>query len=233
MNNIIKYPAFEFSADAFTNKTISDLTVFLKTTQSDTVKVTLDFPVAFRILTTGSERLNMMKELVETVAMLYGKVNLNGWETENLKNVIIMIGSRIKQIDLICSLKEDRVHFGLSVALPTERGDYISETNEFKFFVSRQQPSDLSCDAVDTLVALVEHGPLWDGDVPSKSGRDKLITAGLAIRVVVKGEDGYTAATYQGRDAYKKEFGTALGGGADTVAEAKANRLTQRVLRNV
>lgn len=86
---------------------------------------------------------------------------------------------------------------------------------------------------IDTLVALVEEGPLWDGDVPSKAGRDALISSGLAVRVVVKGEDGNTAATYAGRDAYKSYFGTSLGGPADTIAEAKASRLARRAINNV
>lgn len=85
---------------------------------------------------------------------------------------------------------------------------------------------------IDTLVALVEHGPLWDGDVPSKIGRDSLIDAGLAVRVVVAGQDGYTAATYRGRDAYKEHFGTTLGGGAGTLAEARASRIARRAIRS-
>lgn len=84
---------------------------------------------------------------------------------------------------------------------------------------------------IDSLVALVERGPLWDGDVPSKRGRDELISKGLAARIVVAGDDGYTAATYKGRDAYKEHFGTALGGLADTIAEAKANRLAKIAIR--
>jgi len=86
---------------------------------------------------------------------------------------------------------------------------------------------------IDTLIALVEHGPLWDGDVPSKSGRDDLIQKGFAARVLVKGDDGYTAATYRGRDAYKELFGTSLGGVADTVAEAKANRIALATMRGI
>jgi hypothetical protein len=67
---------------------------------------------------------------------------------------------------------------------------------------------------VDTLIALVENGPLEDGDVPSKSGRDSLISRGLAVKIVVKGSDGYNAATYLGRDVYtKRYFG-------DTLADA-------------
>jgi len=83
---------------------------------------------------------------------------------------------------------------------------------------------------IDCLVALVEKGPLWDGDVPSKRGRDSLIDNGLAVRAIVSGADGYTAATYAGRDAYKCHFGTALGGDAGTIDEAKANRQALRAI---
>jgi len=78
---------------------------------------------------------------------------------------------------------------------------------------------------LDTLVALVERGPLWDGDVPSKAGRDDLIKAGLAVRVIVLGEDGHTAATYLGRNAYKETFGN-----EDTISEAKAVRIARKVI---
>lgn len=78
----------------------------------------------------------------------------------------------------------------------------------------------LSSSAQETLIALVEAGPLWDGDVPSKVGRDELLDAGLAAKVVVKGSDGWQAATYAGRDAYSAMFG-----GADTMQQAKAYRL--------
>lgn len=76
--------------------------------------------------------------------------------------------------------------------------------------------------SVDDLVALVERGPVWDGDVPSKSGRDELIQQGYAIRVVHKGEDGYTAASIKGRDLYCKHFG------GDTISQAKARRIALR-----
>lgn len=85
---------------------------------------------------------------------------------------------------------------------------------------------------IDTLVGLIESGPLEDGDVPSKSARDSLVENGLAVRVVVKMQDGFTAATYQGRQAYKAHFGTALGGEADTMREAHANRIARRALHS-
>jgi hypothetical protein len=40
----------------------------------------------------------------------------------------------------------------------------------------------LSDAAKDVLRCLFFHGPTWDGDVPSKSGRDELVTAGYAER---------------------------------------------------
>lgn len=77
----------------------------------------------------------------------------------------------------------------------------------------------------DTLIALVEQGPLWDGDIPSKQGRDALIQAGFAVRVVVKGSDGWQAATYRGRDAYKALFPNPDGSMPDLIQQAKANRM--------
>lgn len=71
---------------------------------------------------------------------------------------------------------------------------------------------------LDTLIAMVERGPLWDGNVPSKRGRDELIQWGLAARVVVNGEDGYTAATYEGSRAFCARYG------ADTLGEAMKAR---------
>ena len=40
----------------------------------------------------------------------------------------------------------------------------------------------LSGAAKDTMNALFIRGPLWDGDVPSKSGRDELLKLGIIFR---------------------------------------------------
>lgn len=45
--------------------------------------------------------------------------------------------------------------------------------------------------------------PVWDGDHCSKSGRDGLIAAGLAVRVCHQGEQGYTTATYPAYTIYR------------------------------
>lgn len=50
----------------------------------------------------------------------------------------------------------------------------------------------------DELRNLVRNGPVWDGDVLSKSGRDWMLNWGLASKCLVKGEEGYQVATYRG-----------------------------------
>ena len=50
----------------------------------------------------------------------------------------------------------------------------------------------------ETLLCLVKQGPVWDGDVPSKSARTSLIGLGLASKAVVNGEQGYQVANYVG-----------------------------------
>jgi len=40
------------------------------------------------------------------------------------------------------------------------------------------------------------NGPIWDGDLISKSNKEELIYLGLALRVCHKGNQGYTGATY-------------------------------------
>lgn len=60
----------------------------------------------------------------------------------------------------------------------------------------------LPSEARDTLRALCTNGPLWDGNVPSKNGRDTLINMGFASKAVVKGEHGFQVANYLGWAVY-------------------------------
>mgnify|MGYP001611851057 CR=1 FL=1 len=55
----------------------------------------------------------------------------------------------------------------------------------------------------EALRQLVEQGPVWDGDVISKTQRDTLLILGLASRACVKGEQGYTVANYRGADVLR------------------------------
>lgn len=75
----------------------------------------------------------------------------------------------------------------------------------------------------DVLIALCRLGPLWDGDVPSKAGRDGLVEKRLAARIVMgtswallrkrhkpqqarECDGGYQAATNKGANAYRWGF---------------------------
>lgn len=55
---------------------------------------------------------------------------------------------------------------------------------------------EYSLKVADTLIACVERGPVWEGDVPSKRQRGILMDLGLVQPVLVKGEFGYAAATH-------------------------------------
>ena len=48
------------------------------------------------------------------------------------------------------------------------------------------------------------NGPIYDGDVISKSLRGELFELGLAIRVCFQGEQGYTGASYFAFSVLKK-----------------------------
>ena len=76
---------------------------------------------------------------------------------------------------------------------------------------------------IDTLVALVERGPLTDGDLPSKVGRDCLLTGRLAAQVVINTELKY-AATNIGLEWYLQRFK------ANNIQDGRTNRLIARQL---
>jgi hypothetical protein len=56
---------------------------------------------------------------------------------------------------------------------------------------------------IDVIQAAFRNGPLFDGDVPSKSARDTLLLEGFIAKVVVKGQDGYNACTHKGAWAHR------------------------------
>lgn len=55
----------------------------------------------------------------------------------------------------------------------------------------------------EQLNQLLHQGPVWDGNVISKSHRSDLIDWGLATRCCFMGEAGYTAATYTALTVFK------------------------------
>lgn len=53
------------------------------------------------------------------------------------------------------------------------------------------------------ILASYRHGPLYDGDVPSKADRDSLVSKGYMAKIVAKGDDGYNACTHKGAWAFR------------------------------
>lgn len=60
----------------------------------------------------------------------------------------------------------------------------------------------------EQLSQLVVQGPVWDGDVISKSDRNYLFDLKLATKVMLRGEMGYTAANYMGGFVLQACFST-------------------------
>ena len=59
---------------------------------------------------------------------------------------------------------------------------------------------------IDTLVALVERGPLRAGGLPSKVGRDGLLALGFAAEVVIDKDYWFYAATPKGLEWYLARY---------------------------
>lgn len=74
--------------------------------------------------------------------------------------------------------------------------DYIAEVTLLAKHV-------LAENASDTLLAIYSRGPLEDGDTPSKSHRDILLSIGVITKCVVNGSDGYQVYNYLGRDVVR------------------------------
>lgn len=92
--------------------------------------------------------------------------------------------------------------------------------NETKSSIDQIGPSPirltLPSNAADVLRCLFFHGPTWDGNVPSKSGRDELVRMGLAAR-----DSGFQWLTNAGMTA-------AFAAGIHREKEARESREAKR-----
>lgn len=86
----------------------------------------------------------------------------------------------------------------------------IEEASDIKYVANLKETLDLLFSdehaptyISDFLIQCYKYGPMADGDCCSKSGRDFLVAEGYAEKVIVRGEDGYQALNYKGRDLYK------------------------------
>lgn len=90
-------------------------------------------------------------------------------------------------------------------ANPVKKTIYKDVFGDFKLDTSEERKTNLQLietamqtNNLDTLHSLFKSGPLFDGDLPSKSERDWLLENGYCEKVIVKGEDGYNACTHKG-----------------------------------
>lgn len=77
---------------------------------------------------------------------------------------------------------------------------------------------------IDTLVALIERGPLRDGGLPSKVGRNGLIALGFAAQVVIDQDYMQWAATAKGLEWYLERYK------ADNIKDGRTNRIAGTIL---
>jgi hypothetical protein len=87
------------------------------------------------------------------------------------------------------------------------------------------ETSELPSGWTDTLIALIEKGPVYDGNIPSKVARDALIERGFAAYVIIGQQEGGCVATYYGRELYCQLVD------APSLKEAIAKRQAQSILK--
>ncbi|MBB3142799.1 hypothetical protein [Halomonas organivorans] len=88
-------------------------------------------------------------------------------------------------------------------AIGGERLDLCSQSELLEIIELADIAHDLGGGHYDVLRCCHSEGPVRDGDVPSKAHRDDLLEVGAIAKVVVRGEDGFNACTYRGRELMK------------------------------
>ena len=85
--------------------------------------------------------------------------------------------------------------------------DHVIDTDDKE---SAKKLFGLLTDAMaGTFEQCVNEGPVAAGDLDSKEARDRLMDLGMVTQVVVKGEEGFTAATNRGHNFWIKAGGEA------------------------
>ena len=98
----------------------------------------------------------------------------------------------------------------------------MSEPTELHHLLERVNDDDCPTDERDAALAKIYEligptprevlkqilfkGPVFDGDICSKAGRNVLFAYGLAVRCCFKGEQGFTAASYLGGSVFKHGY---------------------------
>ena len=84
-------------------------------------------------------------------------------------------------------------------AVEGERLDLLSKKELLTAVETLDIAHRMSKSHLEVLKHCESEGPLWDGDVISKSHRTDLCEVGAIAKVSVKGEQGFNACTYYGR----------------------------------
>lgn len=80
----------------------------------------------------------------------------------------------------------------------------LAESGEDKYFEAVHAIALIFPPNLKEQLRQLVNGPVWDGDVISKSHRGELFDMNIATRVCAKGEQGYTGARYVGYSILKK-----------------------------
>ena len=80
----------------------------------------------------------------------------------------------------------------------SEGDDCMERTDIAKIAFWALIRDDKQKDAILDAARQLYDRPVWDGEVPPKTGRDFLLEHGLAIRIIIAGAQGFTAMTHFG-----------------------------------
>jgi hypothetical protein len=78
------------------------------------------------------------------------------------------------------------------------------------------------------LGTLLDIGPVWNEYIPDRNSRESLISAGLAVKVVCRGNEHYVAATPKGAELYMLKHG--VSSLIDAIAKHKTKKLMAKLL---
>jgi len=81
---------------------------------------------------------------------------------------------------------------------PTGRVDLLTKSELLEAINMLEVAANLNTGHKEVMSACRKEGPLFDGDVPSKSHRDDLVKIGAVAKVWANGDQGYNALTYYG-----------------------------------
>lgn len=79
-----------------------------------------------------------------------------------------------------------------------KRVDLMTKDEVIQFYALIKNVQSLSNTDIECLVSICNEGPLYDGDVLSKTSRDNLLRLNFVTKVVVKSIDGMNGCTSLG-----------------------------------